>query len=78
MTMTANSDERPAEVTSDMNKADYQVQDLYHSQITKPLKIICVGNGISGLYLAFRLCQRMESFELAIYEKNTDVGGTYV
>lgn len=76
MTITANGGRRSAEATSTMDKEDYQVQDLYHSQITKPLKIICVGNGISGLYLAFRLCQRMESFELAIYEKNGDVGGT--
>ncbi|KPM46513.1 putative sterigmatocystin biosynthesis monooxygenase stcW [Neonectria ditissima] len=55
----------------------YEIGNHFHSEPTKPIKIICVGSGISGLCLAFKLCRRLESFELAIYEKNPDIGGTW-
>ncbi|KAF7554982.1 hypothetical protein G7Z17_g2508 [Cylindrodendrum hubeiense] len=55
----------------------YEIEDLYHSEIKKPMKMICVGSGMSGMYLAFRILKRMQSFDLTIYEKNPDVGGTY-
>jgi ribulose 1,5-bisphosphate synthetase/thiazole synthase len=57
-------------------KEEYQVADLYHSQITGPIKVICVGSGISGMCLASTMMKRMNNFELTIYEKNKDVGGT--
>lgn len=37
-----------------------------------------MGAGFSGLYLALRLQQRCENVELVIYEKNEDVGGTWL
>lgn len=37
-----------------------------------------MGAGFSGLYLAYRLQQRCENVELVIYEKNHDVGGTWL
>lgn len=49
---------------------------LYHSEITKPIKAICVGVGMSGMCLAFMMKKHLESFELTIYEKNADIGGT--
>lgn len=58
------------------HSSTYEIEDLYHSEIKKPMKVICVGSGMSGMYLAFRILKRMQSFALAIYEKNPDVGGT--
>jgi hypothetical protein len=58
------------------NGHEYDVQNLYHSQITKPIKAICIGSGISGMCLAFTMLKSMSSFELTIYEKNKDIGGT--
>lgn len=55
----------------------YRVLDQPHSQRRK-WRIICVGAGASGLYLAYRVEQRMKDTELVIYEKNSDVGGTWL
>ncbi|KAH4113187.1 hypothetical protein HBI64_209380 [Parastagonospora nodorum] len=48
----------------------------YHS---KPdlLRVVCVGAGAAGLLVAHRMQTRMTNFELVLYEKNEDVGGTW-
>ncbi len=43
----------------------------------RPLKVIYVGAGVSGICAAIRFPQFVPSVELAIYEKNADVGGTW-
>lgn len=61
-----------------MGSADnsYVVPDWYHSEILRPIKVICIGAGLSGLCLAYKMGRGLESFDLTIYEKNSDVGGT--
>ena len=44
----------------------------------RPLKIICVGAGISGLSIAHEVeTGGFKNCELTIYEKNSDLGGTW-
>jgi hypothetical protein len=44
----------------------------------RPLKIICVGAGISGLNFAHEVeTGGFANAELKIYEKNSDLGGTW-
>ena len=43
----------------------------------RPLKIICIGAGASGLLLAYKLQRSFERFELALYEKNNAISGTW-
>jgi len=43
----------------------------------RPLKIVCIGGGISGILAAIRFPQRLKNIELVIYEKNAEVGGTW-
>jgi cation diffusion facilitator CzcD-associated flavoprotein CzcO len=43
----------------------------------RPVRIMCVGAGASGLNLAHRVDQYMHNTELVIYEKNPEVGGTW-
>ena len=43
----------------------------------RPLKVICIGCGYSGILTAIRFPQRIPNLELVIYEKNTDIGGTW-
>lgn len=43
----------------------------------RPLKVICVGAGISGIITAIRFPQRIPNLELQIYEKNPDITGTW-
>jgi cation diffusion facilitator CzcD-associated flavoprotein CzcO len=43
----------------------------------RPLRVICVGAGISGILTSIRFPQRIPNLDLQIYEKNPDVGGTW-
>jgi cation diffusion facilitator CzcD-associated flavoprotein CzcO len=43
----------------------------------RPVKIICIGAGVSGILTAIRFPQHIQNLELVIYEKNEDVGGTW-
>lgn len=47
----------------------------------KKLRVVCVGAGFAGLMVAYKWKHQfhMDSFiDLAIYEKNADVGGTWL
>jgi cation diffusion facilitator CzcD-associated flavoprotein CzcO len=43
----------------------------------RKLKVICLGAGHSGILTAIRFPRRIEDLDLAIYEKNDDIGGTW-
>jgi hypothetical protein len=43
----------------------------------RPLKVIVVGAGYSGIYCGIRIPERLRNVELVIYEKNAGVGGTW-
>lgn len=43
----------------------------------KPLKLICIGAGATGLNLAYRTRKHLTNVELTVYEKNPSVGGTW-
>lgn len=42
------------------------------------LRIICVGAGATGLQIAYKAERILENVDLQIYEKNNDVGGTWL
>ncbi|KAF2197928.1 FAD/NAD(P)-binding domain-containing protein [Delitschia confertaspora ATCC 74209] len=43
----------------------------------RPLKVIVIGAGYSGIYCGIRIPERLRNVELVIYEKNAGVGGTW-
>jgi len=43
----------------------------------RPIKVIVIGCGYSGIYLGIRLPERLRNCELVIYEKNKGVGGAW-
>jgi cation diffusion facilitator CzcD-associated flavoprotein CzcO len=43
----------------------------------RPIKVIVVGAGFSGILLGIRLPQRIRNIDLTIYEKNDGIGGTW-
>lgn len=43
----------------------------------RPIRVVVVGAGASGLNIARHMELHMKNYELAIYEKNADVGGTW-
>jgi heterodisulfide reductase subunit A-like polyferredoxin len=43
----------------------------------RPLRVVVIGAGISGILACIRFAQRIPNIELCIYEKNADIGGTW-
>lgn len=43
----------------------------------RPIKVICIGAGMSGIAVGALFPQFIPNLELVIYEKNTEVGGTW-
>ena len=43
----------------------------------RPMRVICIGAGYSGIYVAIRIPERLRNIDLTVYEKNADVGGTW-
>ena len=44
----------------------------------RPLKVVAIGAGFSGIYLSIRLPEWLKNVELIVYEKNADLGGTWL
>ncbi|KAF9447964.1 FAD/NAD(P)-binding domain-containing protein, partial [Macrolepiota fuliginosa MF-IS2] len=44
----------------------------------RPIKIACIGAGAAGLIFAYKLQRSFENFDLTLYEKNEDIGGTWL
>lgn len=62
----------PAELTD----AFYRVSDVPLGT-RRPLRVLTIGAGASGLNLAQHVEMHMDNIEHVIYEKNADVGGTW-
>ncbi|PLB40928.1 flavin-containing monooxygenase [Aspergillus candidus] len=43
----------------------------------RPIRIVCIGAGASGLNLIRSARQGLTDFEIVVYEKNTKIGGTW-
>ncbi|EXJ78174.1 hypothetical protein A1O3_09335 [Capronia epimyces CBS 606.96] len=43
----------------------------------RPVKVICIGAGFSGLCASIQFPRKIKNLTLQIYEKNADIGGTW-
>jgi hypothetical protein len=43
----------------------------------RPIKVIVIGAGYSGIYCGIRIPEKIRNCELVIYEKNAGFGGTW-
>jgi cation diffusion facilitator CzcD-associated flavoprotein CzcO len=44
----------------------------------RPVRVICIGAGVSGILTAIRFPREISNLELVVYDKNQDVGGTWL
>lgn len=44
---------------------------------SRKLKVLTIGAGVSGIELAYHIQKHCENVEHVIYEKNSDIGGTW-
>lgn len=43
----------------------------------RTMRVVIIGAGASGIYMAYKLKYNFTDFVLDIYEKNADIGGTW-
>jgi NADPH-dependent glutamate synthase beta subunit-like oxidoreductase len=43
----------------------------------RPMRVVCIGAGASGLDIAYKIDRHLKSFSLQIYDKNPVLGGTW-
>ena len=57
----------------------YKIPDLPIGH-RRPIRVICLGAGYSGLMMAIMFNEKMKdaNAELVIYERNEDLGGTWL
>ena len=60
-------------------EAPYKVQDAPMG-VRRPLRIVCIGAGYSGLMMAIIYEQKMtgRKINFEVYEMNEDLGGTWL
>ena len=44
----------------------------------RPLRVVVIGSGISGIMASVRFRQRVPNLDVCVYERNEDVGGTWL
>jgi hypothetical protein len=62
--------------TNDTASTSFKLSDTPVENF-RPLKVIVIGAGYSGIYCGIRIPERLRNVELVIYEKNAGVGGTW-
>ncbi|KAH3940636.1 hypothetical protein HBH98_219190 [Parastagonospora nodorum] len=61
------------------NKHGYTVPDItYKDPNNRRLRVVTIGTGFSGVLLAYKLKNETENVEHVMYEKNGDIGGTWL
>jgi len=55
--------------------AQHRLKGPIHAQ--RHVRIICIGAGASGLLMAYKLQKHFQNFSLQVYEKNSEVSGTW-
>ena len=51
--------------------------DPHEVDYARPMKVIVVGAGISGILAAIRFPRRIAKLDLVVYDKNPEIGGTW-
>ncbi|KAJ5970738.1 uncharacterized protein N7479_000656 [Penicillium vulpinum] len=58
-------------------KHEYQVKEEPLNSAA-PVSVVCIGAGVSGIVTAIRIQERLQNCEFTIFEKNDDLGGTWL
>ncbi|KAK3493419.1 hypothetical protein B0T13DRAFT_51499 [Neurospora crassa] len=62
-------------VLKSFTSPEWRLDKPIHTE--RPVKVICIGAGASGLQLAYKLQKHISAFSLTVYEKNPEVSGTW-
>ncbi|KAI9657476.1 MAG: hypothetical protein M1821_003158 [Bathelium mastoideum] len=57
----------------------YSIPDIvYNDPINRKLRVLTIGAGVSGILMAYKIQKEVQNVEHVIYEKNTEIGGTWL
>lgn len=45
---------------------------------SRPLRVVVIGAGITGILSCIRFVQKVPNLDLCIYDKNSEIGGTWL
>lgn len=71
---TVPTQSRPAAIVPENPKLTIEGRSIDEG---RPLRIVVIGAGISGILSCIRFRQRIPNIEICVYEKNPDIGGTW-
>lgn len=51
---------------------------VLHGPYTRKIRVLSIGAGVTGIMNAYNIQKHLENVEHVIYEKNADIGGTWL
>lgn len=51
---------------------------VLHGPYTRKIRVLSIGGGVTGILNAYNIQKHLENVEHVIYEKNADIGGTWL
>jgi ribulose 1,5-bisphosphate synthetase/thiazole synthase len=68
--------DRTVEVAIDGHQDKEDLRDVAVDNL-RPFEVVVIGAGFSGINCAIRIPQRLRNVSLTVFEKNSDIGGTW-
>jgi hydroxyversicolorone monooxygenase len=60
-------------------RSEYTIPDIVlHGPYTRKIKVLSIGAGVTGIMNAYHIQKHLKNVEHVIYEKNEDIGGTWL
>lgn len=76
---TLSSWSTPGYANNGVPRADPEIPDaVMGSPAIRKIRVISIGAGVSGMMNAYYIQKQCENVEHVIYEKNEDIGGTWL
>lgn len=69
----------PGYATNGIPRGDPEIPDIVmESPLIRKIRVLSIGAGVSGIMNAYYIQKQCENVEHVIYEKNEDIGGTWL
>lgn len=64
---------------NNVSRSQYEIPDIVlHGPYTRKIKVLSIGAGVTGIMNAYHIQKSLQNVEHVIYEKNEDIGGTWL
>jgi hypothetical protein len=58
---------------------DYEIPDIVlHAHTIRKIRVLSIGAGLTGIMNAYYMQKQLENVEHVVYERNEDIGGTWL